>query len=163
MSVGFSLGSHMILALTGLLTFVLSLLVGWWQALEVRRCRWHFYALRDRLRWRAVEEARFRESPSFLELDHVLTELCHDVNLPSLSTYLKAAGYRFQEAAPAMQNHDKHLHQLLVDTALNIIDLLQARHLMLALAIRAVVKWRGVSAAWNAVPALSARLHKAWT
>lgn len=46
-----------------------------WDALAIRDARWHIYALRDELRWLAIEDAEIAARPAFRMLDEELTKL----------------------------------------------------------------------------------------
>ena len=55
-----------------------------WKATLERENRWALYALRDELRWAAIENPVLLEDPSFWELDESITRWCRYLHLVSL-------------------------------------------------------------------------------
>ena len=75
----------MALVLIASLVWAISLVINRWRRLALRQAEWDLYALRDRLRWRAIDNGEFRRSAAFTMMDRTASGLLRF--LPNLSIW----------------------------------------------------------------------------
>jgi hypothetical protein len=76
----------MIFATICIIVVLSSYVQAFWAGTFERETRWRIYALRDELRWAAVEDKSLLESDLFWHLDRFLTDMCTYVEYLSLWT-----------------------------------------------------------------------------
>jgi hypothetical protein len=74
----------MTLAIIGLLTWLTTVTILAWRSLLLTRVRWRLYALRDRLRWAAIQDRTRLDSEVFWALDESLSAHCANLGEVSL-------------------------------------------------------------------------------
>jgi len=74
----------------GLLTLITVANLSYWRLVRARALRWKLYALRDRLRWQAIEKPSLVGSRMFWTLDESLTNDCAYLEELSLWRLLSA-------------------------------------------------------------------------
>jgi hypothetical protein len=81
--------------MTFIIVLVASMLMAYalreWQRVEVTAARWRLYALRDELRWQAIESGELRNKALFHELDESITAFCAICQMRAMSLWMFTA------------------------------------------------------------------------